>query len=144
MAFKSDKIATCAIGSVKTNIGHLDCAAGIAGFIKAVLILKHKVIPPSLHFENPNPKIDFENSPFYVNRTLTPLEDTPFPLRVGVSSFGMGGTNAHVILEEAPRADDRSGGPDGKKYQLILLSAKTETALGKAVANLAEFLSAPM
>jgi len=156
MAFKSDKTASCAIGSVKTNIGHLDCAAGIAGFIKAVLILKHKTIPPSLHFENPNPKIDFKNSPFYVNAALTPLENTPFPLRVGISSFGMGGTNAHVILEEyfegtgglAPllkeeaRARDGSMGPPpgSPQYQLILLSAKTEPALAKAAENLAAFL----
>ncbi|UCH95596.1 MAG: SDR family NAD(P)-dependent oxidoreductase [Candidatus Aminicenantes bacterium] len=162
LALKSDKTGFCGIGSVKTNIGHLDCAAGIAGLIKAVLIVKHKVLPPSLHFESPNPKIDFENSPFYVNRTLKPLGNTPFPLRVGVSSFGMGGTNAHVVLEEWPGSQSAertahseecmkhgswSQGRGGvsppeksREYQLILLSAKTESALEKAAENLAGFL----
>ncbi|MFZ4655713.1 MAG: beta-ketoacyl synthase N-terminal-like domain-containing protein [Caldilineaceae bacterium] len=92
----------CAIGAVKTNIGHLDTAAGIAGLIKTALALHHKTIPPSLHFTTPNPQIDFANSPFYVNaqRTAWPAGDAP--RRAGVSSFGIGGTNAHVILEEAP------------------------------------------
>jgi polyketide synthase PksJ len=159
LAFNSNKTGSCSIGSVKTNIGHLDCAAGIAGLIKAVLVLKHKTIPPSLHFESPNPKIDFKNSPFYVNHTLTPLtpaNDNEFPLRAAVSSFGMGGTNAHVILEEyfegtgglAPLLKEETRARDGSmepppgspQYQLILLSAKTGTALDKAAENLATFL----
>ncbi|MEO1561734.1 MAG: polyketide synthase, partial [Cyanobacteria bacterium J06632_19] len=90
----------CGIGSVKTNIGHLDTAAGIASFIKAVLALKYKQIPPSLNFEQPNPQIDFDNSPFYVNGNLSPWETDKLPRRAGVSSFGIGGTNAHVVLEE--------------------------------------------
>jgi len=99
----TDKKGFCAIGSVKTNIGHLDTAAGVAGLIKTVLALQHKMLPPSLHFETPSPKIDFANSPFYVNTTLTEwLTNNNTPRRAGVSSFGMGGTNAHVILEETP------------------------------------------
>ncbi|NEQ13149.1 MAG: AMP-binding protein, partial [Moorea sp. SIO3E2] len=100
----------CAIGSVKTNIGHLDVTAGIAGLIKTVLALHNKAIPPSLHFKEPNPNIDFPNSPFYVNTALTPWEPKVTPLRAGVSSFGMGGTNVHVVLEEAPKQVE-SGSP---------------------------------
>ena len=99
----------CAIGSVKTNIGHLDAAAGIAGLIKTVLALKHKLIPPSLHFQEPNPEIDFTNSPFYVNTKLSEWKTNSIPRRAGVSSFGIGGTNAHVILEEAPVLEQGSG-----------------------------------
>ncbi|HSD45019.1 MAG TPA: beta-ketoacyl synthase N-terminal-like domain-containing protein, partial [Pyrinomonadaceae bacterium] len=93
----------CAIGSVKTNIGHLDAAAGVAGLIKTVLALKHRQIPPSLNFKTENPRIDFANSPFYVNGQLTEWKTSNGdPRRAGVSSFGIGGTNAHVVLEEAP------------------------------------------
>ncbi|MDF5729365.1 MAG: aminotransferase class III-fold pyridoxal phosphate-dependent enzyme [Rhizonema sp. PD38] len=125
----------CAIGSIKTNIGHLDTAAGIAGLIKTVLALKHKQIPPSLHFENPNPKIDFANSPFYVNATLTEWKLNSIPRRAGVSSFGIGGTNAHVILEEAPVVE-ASG--SSRSWQLLVLSAKTESALSITTNNLVE------
>ena len=97
-----DKKNYCAIGSVKTNVGHLDAAAGIAGLIKTVLALDRKLLPPTLNFETPNPQIDFENSPFYVNAKLSEWQTNGSPLRAGVSSFGFGGTNAHVILEEAP------------------------------------------
>ncbi|NER83044.1 MAG: type I polyketide synthase, partial [Leptolyngbya sp. SIO1D8] len=123
----------CAIGSVKTNIGHLDTAAGIAGLIKTVLALKHQQIPPSLHFETPNPKIDFANSPFYVNAALSPWQANGMPRRAGVSSFGIGGTNAHVILEEAPVI--QPSGPS-RPWQLLVLSAKTKPALEAATANL--------
>ena len=92
----TDKRGFCAIGSVKTNIGHLDAAAGVAGFIKTVLAMTHREIPPSLHFETPNPQIDFANSPFYVNTTLREWGANGTPRRAGVSSFGIGGTNAHV------------------------------------------------
>jgi acyl transferase domain-containing protein/acyl carrier protein len=153
-AFATGKKGFCAIGSLKTNMGHLDCAAGAAGFIKAVLALKHRLIPPSLHFNSPNPKIDIDNSPFYVNTGLKEWERRGYPLRAGVSSFGIGGTNAHVILEEAPGAQgagrkaqsEGSQGRDGvsppeksQEYQLILLSAKTQTALDKMTENLAEY-----
>ncbi len=98
----TEKKSFCAIGSVKTNIGHLDAAAGVTGLIKTVLALKHQQIPPSLHFQEPSPQIDFANSPFYVNTKLTEWTTNGIPRRAGVSSFGIGGTNAHVILEEAP------------------------------------------
>jgi phthiocerol/phenolphthiocerol synthesis type-I polyketide synthase E len=115
----------CAIGSVKTNIGHLDVAAGVTGLIKTSLALKNRVIPPSLHFEQPNPNIDFANSPFYVNTTLQPW-NAPFPRRAGLSSFGVGGTNAHVVLEEAPelRPTSHITAP-----QLLTLSARSPAAL---------------
>ena len=127
----------CAIGSVKTNIGHLDTAAGIAGLIKTVLALEHKMVPPSLHFENPNPNIDFESSPFYVNTRLTEWEANGIPRRAGVSSFGMGGANAHVILEEAPRR--KPSGPS-RPNQLLMLSAKSTAALERMTKNLADYL----
>jgi acyl transferase domain-containing protein/acyl carrier protein len=137
-AFNTGKRAFCAIGSVKTNIGHLDAAAGVSSFIKTVLALKHECIPPSLHFESPNPEIDFDNTPFYVNTGLTDWRRGSCPRRAGVSSFGVGGTNAHVILEEAPPLNGRPGGPaEGRECQLIVLSAQTETALRRLSRNLA-------
>jgi acyl transferase domain-containing protein/acyl carrier protein len=137
-AFNTDKKAFCAIGSVKTNIGHLDAAAGISSFIKTVLALKHGCIPPSLHFESPNPEIDFGNTPFYVNTGLADWRRGSYPRRAGVSSFGIGGTNAHVILEEAPSLNGRPEGlAEGRECQLILLSAQTETALRRVSQNLA-------
>jgi len=133
----ADKNNFCAIGSVKSNIGHLDAAAGVAGLIKTVLALKHRQLPPSLHFERPNPQIDFANSPFYVNNRLQEWKGNGSKLRAGVSSFGVGGTNAHVILEEAPPS--QSSHPSQPTH-LILLSAKTESALDAMTANLAEHL----
>ena len=134
---RSQKNGFCAIGSVKTNIGHTDVAAGAAGLIKTVLALKHKLLPPSLYFETPNPRIDFENSPFYVNTRLSQWEPRGTPRRAGVSSFGIGGTNAHAVLEEFPAV-----GPSGpsRPAQLLLLSAKTSTALETATTNLAKHL----
>lgn len=127
-----------AIGSVKTNIGHADVAAGVAGFIKTVLSLKHKKLVPSLHFESPNPKVDFKNSPFYVNTTLRDWDaSAAYPRRAGVSSFGIGGTNAHVILEEASIVDSDIPKHD---LQLLTLSAKTSEALKAQSQNLAAFL----
>jgi acyl transferase domain-containing protein len=133
----TDKNGFCAIGSVKSNLGHLDSAAGITGLIKTVLSLKHRMLPPSLHFKRPNPDIDFEHSPFFVNAKLTKWESDGGPRRAGVSSFGIGGTNAHVILEEAPPPPP--AGPS-RPRQLLLLSAKTESALEAATANLAGHL----
>jgi len=125
----------CAMGTVKSNIGHLDIAAGVAGLIKTVLALEHRQIPPSLHFEEPNPRIDFADSPVYVNRSLIDWPG-PQPRRAGVSSFGFGGTNAHVVLEEAPALPaERSSQP----WQLLVLSAKTEEALAAATRDLARF-----
>jgi len=127
----------CAIGSVKTNIGHLDVAAGMAGLIKTVLALKHKQLPPSLNFTRPNPKIDFANSPFFVNATLREWEAGKTPRRAGVSSFGIGGTNAHVVVEEAPAP--REAG-ESRTSQLLVWSARTQSALEKMTDGLANYL----
>ncbi|MBV7338360.1 type I polyketide synthase [Chloroflexi bacterium TSY] len=127
----------CAIGSAKTNIGHLDCAAGVAGLIKTALSLTHRQIPPSLHFETPNPNIDFENSPFYVNTELSDWNPGSMPRRAGISSFGVGGTNAHVVVEEAPALEIN---PPQRKSQLVTLSARSEKALDAMTANLVAYL----
>lgn len=137
LAFNTERKGYSGIGSVKTNIGHLDSAAGAAGFIKTVLALHHRLIPPSLHFESANPKIDLENSPFYVVNQLSPWNNSKYPLRAGVSSFGIGGTNAHVVLEEAPKKKDSSG---TRKWHLVLLSAKTGSALDIMTDNFVKFL----
>ncbi len=129
----TDKKAYCPIGSLKTNIGHLDAGAGVAGVIKAVLALDHGQIPPSLNFERPNPEIDFVNSPFYVNSQLSPWPAGATPRRAAVSSFGLGGTNAHIILEEAPRAKPTGS---SRAHQLLLLSARSDAALAQATENL--------
>ncbi|MFN6571983.1 SDR family NAD(P)-dependent oxidoreductase [Dendronalium sp. ChiSLP03b] len=138
----TEKKNFCAIGSVKTNIGHLDAAAGVAGLIKTTLALKHQLIPPSLNFEQPNPEIDFANSPFYVNTKLREWKGST-PRRAGVSSLGMGGTNVHLVLEEAPVVEQgsRGAGEQGRKYQLLLLSAKTESALATTAQNLSQHLT---
>ena len=129
----------CALGSVKTNLGHLDAAAGVAGLIKAVLALEHREIPPSLHFTGPNPRIDFAASPFFVNAALTKWETVgETPRRAGVSSFGIGGTNAHVVLEEAP--PQVPTGPS-RPVQILTLSAKSEAALERATSNLVGHLT---
>jgi acyl transferase domain-containing protein/acyl carrier protein len=138
-AFNLEKRGNCALGSVKSNVGHLDSAAGVAGFIKTVLALKHRLIPPSLHFEISNPRIDFANSPFYVNTRLHQWKSNGYPLRAGVSSFGIGGTNVHVILEEAPLNDNRAGSPPVRPNKLFLLSAKSEPALERMARNLGRF-----
>ncbi|AUT02003.1 beta-ketoacyl synthase [Nostoc sp. CENA543] len=127
----------CAIGSLKSNVGHLVAAAGVAGLIKTALSLYYKQIPPSLNFETPNPKIDFANSPFYVNTKLTAWPEGATPRRAGVSSFGVGGTNAHVVLEEAPALLPPSL---PRPQQLLLISAKTNTALETATQNLQQHL----
>ncbi|HEX8183618.1 MAG TPA: type I polyketide synthase, partial [Blastocatellia bacterium] len=133
----TDKRRFCAIGSVKSNIGHLDAAAGMAGLIKTVLSLKHKMLPPSLHFEKPNPEIDFDGSPFYVNTELSSWNANGTPRRAGVSSFGIGGTNAHVILEEAP--ESKASGPS-RSHHMLAISAKTESSLERAAERLAAHL----
>ncbi len=137
-AFGTESRGFCALGSVKTNVGHLDAAAGVASLIKAVLALEHGEIPPSLHFEEPNPEIDFAGSPFYVADRLLPwAPPAGVPRRAGVSSFGIGGTNAHVVLEEAPREAVRRRG-DGP--ELLVLSARTPEALDALSAATAERL----
>jgi acyl transferase domain-containing protein/acyl carrier protein len=136
---RTGKKGFCAIGSVKTNVGHTDAAAGIAGFIKSVLALKHGFIPPSLHYEKPNPEIDFENSPFFVNQTLREWPRNGSPRRAGVSSFGIGGTNVHLIVEEAP---EQEAAGKSRAQSLFVLSAKTPGALESATTNLARHLQA--
>ncbi len=135
----TDAVGYCALGSVKTNIGHLDSAAGIAGLLKAVLSIQHGQVPPSLHFSEPNPAIDFAHSPFYVNQRLRPWPALPGPRRAGVSSMGLGGTNAHVVLQQAPVPPPTtpSRGP-----QVIVVSARTEAALDTATRDLAAALAA--
>jgi len=134
----------CAIGSLKTNVGHLDAAAGVSALIKTVLALKHKQIPASLHFENPNPLLELKTSPFYVNAKLAdwpPSEQTSpgQPRRAGVTSLGIGGTNAHVIVEEAPpTALTRESRP----YQLLTVSAKSAAAADRTLANLTGHIQA--
>jgi len=127
----------CAIGSVKTNVGHLDAAAGVASLIKTVLSLERGLIPPSVHFQEPNPEIDFANSPFYVNTDLTEWKTNGTPRRAGVSSLGIGGTNAHLILEEAPPLPESSA---SRPWQLLVLSAKTSSALETITDNLVQSL----
>ncbi len=129
----------CALGSVKTNIGHLDAAAGTAGMIKAVLALEHGEIPPTLHYASPNPKIDFASSPFFVSTELRPWATDGHPRRAGVSSFGIGGTNAHVVLEEAPEPEPSEA---ARPWHLLVLSAKTASALEAATDRLAAHLRA--
>jgi acyl transferase domain-containing protein len=139
-AFNTNQKGYCGIGSIKSNIGHLDVAAGIASFIKTVLALMHQLIPASLHFETPNPTIDFINNPFYINAALSSWKGNP-PLKAGVCSFGIGGTNAFVLLEEAPAVQGAEGSNYEVLSQLILLSARTGPALEKMTRNLAEYLN---
>jgi acyl transferase domain-containing protein/thioesterase domain-containing protein/acyl carrier protein len=138
----TDKVGYCGIGSVKTNIGHTDTAAGVASFIKVAMAMQHGELPPTLHFTAPNPSCDFERSPFYVNATLKAWNPPGGIRRAGVSSLGVGGTNAHIILQQAPKATP--SGPSSRPYQLLMLSAKTPTALdANAVALAAHFKNKP-
>ena len=141
-AFQADTDATqfCALGSVKSNIGHLDVAAGVAGLIKTVLALRHQQLPPSLHYTTPNPQIDFANSPFYVNAELRPWPRNGEPRRAGVSSFGIGGTNAHLVVQEAPVLPPTT--PPAREQRLIVLSAATETGLDAVTQQLHDYLGA--
>jgi acyl transferase domain-containing protein len=131
------RVGFCGIGSVKTNIGHLDTAAGVAGLIKTVLALEHAQLPPSLHFQNPNPHIEFQDSPFFVNNELRDWPAKGSPRRAGVTSLGIGGTNAHVILEEAPAHFDSR---QARHYELLTISAMSESALERAFENLTAHL----
>ncbi|MEM8602931.1 MAG: beta-ketoacyl synthase N-terminal-like domain-containing protein [Cyanobacteria bacterium P01_H01_bin.121] len=136
-----NKGTKCAIGSVKPTLGHLDAAAGVAGLIKTTLAMTHHTLPASLNFKRPNPKIDFEHSPFVVQQQSAAWSRNGKPRRAGVSSFGMGGTNAHLILEEAPvEVINPSEVSARSDWQLLVLAAKTPTALEAATANLATYL----
>jgi acyl transferase domain-containing protein/glutamate-1-semialdehyde aminotransferase len=132
---------SCAIGALKTNIGHLDAAAGVAGLIKTALALHHRTLPATLHFQAPNPKLDLYNTPFVVNTRCRPWDAGDRPLRAGVSSFGVGGTNAHVVLEEAPVAAPSEA---GRSSHLIVLSSRTPAGLEQQRRRLAaHFTSEP-
>lgn len=133
---RTDRRGFCAIGSVKSNIGHLGEAAAAASLVKAVMALKHRQLPPTLGYETPNPAIDFDNSPFFVNDTLRDWNAVG-PLRCGITALGAGGTNCHVILEEAPAPLPGEG---AREQQLLILSAKTKAALDRASDNLAQAL----
>jgi acyl transferase domain-containing protein/acyl carrier protein len=140
LAFDTEKKGICGIGSVKTNVGHLDHAAGVTGFIKTVLALENKRIPPSLHYEIPNPRIDFIDSPFYVVTRSTPWRNEGGPLRAGVSAFGLGGTNAHVVLEEAPTLRPAISFPPSERENLLVLSARCSDTLEAMTENLVQYL----
>jgi phthiocerol/phenolphthiocerol synthesis type-I polyketide synthase C len=139
--------ASCALGAVKSNLGHLESAAGVAGLIKTVLALKHQEVPPTLHFTKPNPAIDFAATPFYVSSRLEPWPVGQAPRRAGVSSFGMGGTNAHVIVEQAPaplvpeRAPEPAAGAARDRPYLLPLSARNPGALAALARRYGEFLA---
>ena len=135
----TDRRGFCGIGSAKSNFGHLSCAAGVAGLIKAVLATERGAIPPTVHYTSPNPAIDFAASPFYVCTELTPWERNGAPRRAAVSSFGVGGTNAHLIIEEAPA---RAPVTARRSHQLLTMSARSETALSAVAERLAAHLRA--
>jgi len=132
----------CTIGAIKTNVGHLDAASGIAGLVKTVLALRHQAIPPTLHFASANERTRMAESGFQVNTALLPWPVASLPRRAGVSSFGMGGSNAHVILEEAPPSPPRPPGRSGREPHLLVLSAASESALETATSRLVSHLAA--
>lgn len=134
---RTDAVRFCALGSVKTNIGHLNTAAGMAGLMKVALMLEHGSLVPSLHFESPNPEIDFDASPFFVNTQTTEWRQHDGPLRAGVNSFGLGGTNAHAVLEQAP---ERESPIRTRDLELLVLSARSEEALQQTATELARYL----
>lgn len=137
---ETDRRQFCAIGSVKNNIGHLDIAAGMASLIKVALCLKHRRIPPCINFATPNPKIDFESSPFHVNTEVIDWPEGATPRRAAINCLGIGGTNAFMVLEEPPqRAQPSRAAP---MPRMVALSAKTEAALWRKVGDLADWLDA--
>lgn len=137
-ASRSRQEQFCALGAVKTNIGHLDAAAGVAGLIKTVHCLEQQMLPPTLHYKTANPQIDFEQTPFYVNTELRRWESNGQPRRAGVSSFGFGGTNAHVVLEEAPQVE--RAGEDDDAWHVLPLSTRTPNRLAVAAEQLAQHI----
>ena len=144
-AFRETTDATqfCALGTLKPNIGHLDVASGVTGLIKTILALKHQQLPPAIHFNKPNPKIEWATSPFFVNTELQPWRIKNAKTRIaGVSSFGFGGTNAHVVVEEFINSPTAISPSESERWPFFLtLSARSETALESAAANLAQYLA---
>lgn len=138
----TDRKGFCAIGTVKTNIGHLDIASGVAGLIKTILALEHESLPASLHFKTPNPKLDLANSPFFVNAELRPWPRGAQPRRAGVSAAGVGGTNVHLVVEEAPAVPVADTAADEDAAHLFVLSARDENALADARRRLAAHVDA--
>ncbi len=128
----------CAVGTAKTNVGHLDIAAGITGLIHAAHVVRDGMFPPTLHFQKPNPKLDLENSPFFLNAVRREWKSGDKPRRAGVSAFGVGGTNAHVVLEQTP---ERKAELSLRPAHLLVLSARSEAALDQATANLGQYLA---
>ena len=133
------KKSFCGLGSVKTNVGHLEAAAGLAGMIKVILAMRHRQLPPSLHFNQPNPHMDFNDTPFFINDRPIPWR-AEGPLRAGISSFGMGGTNAHVVLEEPPLIEDRTAAVEStgnhRPVYLLTISAKSAASMQSNMINL--------
>ncbi|CCE09372.1 Amino acid adenylation domain protein [Bradyrhizobium sp. STM 3843] len=136
---RTDRTQFCTIGTAKTNVGHLDIAAGVTGLINAAHVVRHGVFPPTLHFKNPNPKFDFKGSPFRVVAERTEWDAGDAPRRAGVSAFGVGGTNAHVVLEQAP---EQQSSASRRTKQLLVLSARSQTALDAAGDRLRAHLEA--
>lgn len=136
----NDEQQYCALGSVKANIGHLDTAAGVAGFIKAIMALKAEEIPPTTNFTADNPQIDFANSPFFVNAGLKPWPATSEPKRAAVSSLGVGGTNAHIILEETLDEFSQAKSQQEQRHELLAFSGNTPEALERNINQLVDFL----
>ncbi|MEX1174879.1 MAG: beta-ketoacyl synthase N-terminal-like domain-containing protein [Mycobacterium sp.] len=136
-AGEGERTSPCMIGSVKSNIGHLDAASGVVGLVKTILCLKNRAIPPTVHYTAPNPELHLQNTPFVVADSYSGWESDA-PRRAGVSSFGVGGTNAHVVVEEAPATSPAGNTPSGP--QVLLLSARTADSLPEAKAALAAAL----
>ena len=132
----TDRTGFCSIGTAKGNVGHLDSAAGVTGVIKAALSIRHGTIPALAHYTAPNPNIDFAQTPFYITKETSPWVNDG-PLRAGVSAFGVGGVNAHIVMEEAPSLPERAG---SSEEQILCLSARTPSALKAVVRNLAGYL----
>jgi acyl transferase domain-containing protein/SAM-dependent methyltransferase/acyl carrier protein len=134
----TDRRGFCGIGSVKSNVGHLSCAAGVTGLMKAVMAMEHGAIPPTVHYKEPNPALQLTSSPFFVTRDLHPWARDGTPRRAAVSAFGVGGTNAHIVLEEAPAP---APSPSSRSHQLIVLSARNEAGADSMIGRLARYLT---
>ena len=134
----TDRRGFCGIGSVKSNVGHLSCAAGVTGLVKAVMAMEHGAIPPTVHYKQPNPALQLTSSPFFVTRDLYPWARNGSPRRAAVSAFGVGGTNAHVVLEEAPAVCPSDS---TRSHQLLVVSARNEVAAHSMIGRLARYLT---